>query len=127
MYNPNEECKEMVAVLKKLCEQRGMSPHALAKKAGISESTMSYIMRGETKPQVYTVLGLCNALGVRIGDLFDERDDISESVGYVTFDEKELVNCYRCLSDQKRELLRIYIDMLQQYEDKQLVKEWVNK
>lgn len=127
MYNPDEECKEMVAVLKKLCEQRGMSPHALAKKAGISESTMSYIMKGKTKPQVYTVLGLCNALGVRIGDLFDERDDISESVGFVTFDEKELVNCYRCLSDQKRELLRIYIDMLQQYEDKRLVKEWVNK
>ena len=36
MYNPEEECKEMVAVLKKLCEQRGMSPHALAIVAQLS-------------------------------------------------------------------------------------------
>lgn len=64
MYNPEEECKAMAAALKKMCEQRGMSPHALAKKAGISTSTMSYIMKGETRPQVYTILLLCNALGV---------------------------------------------------------------
>lgn len=116
MYNPDEECKAMAVALKKICEQRGMSPRALAKKAGISTSTMSYIMKGETKPQVYTVLQLCNALGVQIGDLFDGRDDgVYEAVEYVTCEEKELVDCYRCLSVQKKELLRIYVDMLRRY------------
>lgn len=42
MYNPDEECKAMVAALKKLCEQRGVSLHTVARKAGISTSTMSY-------------------------------------------------------------------------------------
>lgn len=67
MYNPDEECKAMIAALKKLCEQRGVSPHAVAIKAEISISTMSYIMKGETNPQVYTLLQLCNTLSVQIG------------------------------------------------------------
>ena len=119
MYNPDEECKAMVAALKKLCEQKGMSPHALAKEAGISTSTISYLMKGKTRPQVYTVLELCNVLGVSINELFDRPDaDMSAETGiqYITCDEKKLLDCYRGLSDKKKELLRIYVDMLRQYE-----------
>ena len=119
MYNPDEECKAMVAALKKLCEQKGMSPHALAKEAGISTSTISYLMKGKTRPQVYTLLELCNVLGVSINELFDRPDaDMSAETGiqYITCDEKKLLDCYRGLSDKKKELLRIYVDMLHQYE-----------
>lgn len=118
MYNPDEECRAMVAMLKRICEQRGMSPRTVAIRAGISTSTMSYIVKGKTNPQVYTVLQLCNALGVQIGDLFERGDGVSEAVEYVTSEEKELVDCYRCLSDRKKELLRIYVDMLRQYDEK---------
>ena len=119
MYNPDEECKAMVAALKKLCEQKGMSPHALAKEAGISTSTISYLMKGKTRPQVYTVLELCNVLGVSINELFSRADtDVTAETGiqYITCDEKNLLDCYRGLSDKKKELLRIYVDMLHQYE-----------
>lgn len=119
MYNPDEECKAMVAALKKLCEQKGMSPHALAKEAGISTSTISYLMKGKTRPQVYTLLELCNVLGVSINELFDRPNtDVSTETGiqYITCDEKKLLDCYRGLSDKKKELLRIYVDMLRQYE-----------
>ena len=119
MYNPDEECKAMVAALKKLCEQKGISPHALAKEAGISTSTISYLMKGKTKPQVYTVLELCNVLGVSINELFDRPDkDVSAETGiqYITCDEEKLLDCYRGLSDKKKELLRIYLDMLRHYE-----------
>ena len=118
MYNPDEECKAMVAALKRLCEQKGMSPHALAKEAGISTSTMSYLMKGKTRPQVYTVLELCNVLGVSINELFSRPDtDVTAETGiqYITCDEKNLLDCYRGLSDKKKELLRIYVDMLRQY------------
>ena len=82
MYNPDEECKAMVAALKRLCEQKGMSPHALAREAGISTSTISYLMKGKTRPQVYTVLELCNVLGVSINELFDRPDtDVSTETG----------------------------------------------
>ena len=118
MYNPDEECKAMVAALKKLCEQKGMSPHALAKEAGISTSTISYLMKGKTRPQVYTVLELCNVLGISINELFSRPDtDVTAETGiqYITCDEKKLLDCYRGLSDKKKELLRIYVDMLRQY------------
>ncbi|MCI6996754.1 MAG: helix-turn-helix transcriptional regulator [Eubacterium sp.] len=119
MYNPDEECKAMVAALKKLCEQKGMSPHALAKEAGISTSTISYLMKGKTRPQVYTVLELCNVLGVSINELFSRAGtDVTAETGiqYITCDEKKLLDCYRGLSEKKKELLRIYVDMLRQYE-----------
>lgn len=118
MYNPDEECRAMVAMLKKICEQRGVSPRAVAIRAGISTSTMSYIVKGKTNPQVYTVLQLCNALGVQIGDLFERGGDVSKAVEYVSYEEKELVNCYRCLSERKKEMLRIYVDMLLQYDER---------
>lgn len=117
MYEPDEECRKMISVLEKLCEKKSISPHALAKKAGISTSTMSYIMNGKTKPQVYTVLQLCNALDVRMSDLFDSRNEEPQAAEYLTYKEKELLDSYRLFSDRKKELLRIYIDMLQSYED----------
>lgn len=64
-------------------------------------------------------------LGVRIGDLFDAvaTTEISESrVQYITYDEEKLLECYRELSDKKRELLRIYVDMLRKYEDELLAR-----
>ena len=127
MYDPDEECKVMIAAIKRLCEQKNMTPHALAKEAGISTSTISYLVNGKTKPQVCTILMLCNVLGVRISDLFDNNvvpTEISESgVQYITCDEEKLLNCYRGLSDRKKELLRIYVDMLQRYDDELFVEE----
>ena len=125
MYDPDKECKEMIETVKRFCEQNNRTPHVLAKQAGISTSTISYLVNGKTKPQVYTVLLLCNVLGVRISDLFDTvaTTEISESrVQYITYDEEKLLECYRELSDKKRELLRIYVDMLRQYEDELLAR-----
>lgn len=126
MYNPEEECKSMILSLKRLCEEKNITPHALAKEAGIATSTISYLMNGKTKPQVYTVLLVCNVLGVRISELFsdhvvfDERKEMhieTSEMPCITFEEEELLHSYRRLSDKKRELLRIYVDMLQQYDE----------
>lgn len=125
MYDPDEECKAMIATIKRLCEQKNMTPHALAKEAGVSTSTISYLVNGKTKPQVYTILLLCNVLGVRISDLFDNvaTTEISGlGVRYITWEEEKLLDYYRGLSDKKKELLRIYVDMLQQYEDELLAR-----
>lgn len=123
MYELDETCKAMVAALKKLCAEKGMNPHALAVEAGISPSTISYLMSGKTNPQVHTILTLCNVLGVSVSELFDEKvaavpAKCSESdMLYITAGEKKLLNSFRQLSDRKRELLSIYVEMLQQYED----------
>ena len=69
---------------------------------------------------------LCNVLGVRISDLFDNSAMLTEisssGVQYITCEEEKLLDCYRGLSDEKRKLLRIYVDMLRQYEDELFVE-----
>lgn len=121
MYDPDEECRTMIVTLKKLCQQKNMTPHAVAKEAGISTSTISYLLNGKTKPQVYTILVLCNVLGVTVSELFDSKDN-GVFTGDIAGEEEKLIDCYRHLSDKKKEMLRIYVDMLLRYNGEFLVE-----
>lgn len=117
MYDPDEECKAMIAALKKCCEEKNITPYALAKKAGISTSTISYLMNGKTNPQLYTVLVLCDVLGIKIGDLFEDRNvairgELEDKKIFITCEEEKLLECYWHLSDNKRKLLKVYMNML---------------
>lgn len=120
MHNPETECKEMIERLKEICEQKHMTSYALANAAGISTSTLSYMLSGKTKPQVHTVLMLCYALGISITDLFASEDKEQEGSyekqsAFLT--EESVVRRYRQLSGRKKELLGIYLDMLEQYKE----------
>ena len=72
MYDLEKDCKEMIEALKEICKQKNMTPYAVAKKAGISSSTMSYIINGKTKPQISTLMMMCDVLEVPITRLFEE-------------------------------------------------------
>ena len=149
MYNLDKECEAMIEALKKLCQKKNMTPYAVAKEAGISSSTVSYIMNGRTKPQMYTVLLMCNVLGVTLSQLFEESAGTSgtepesacaedakkqetepesacgdgaekqetepgSACGKITGEEEELLKICRSFSEKKKELLRIYMNTLQQ-------------
>lgn len=117
MYDPDEECSKMIASIKRLCDERGMKPHTLAKEAGISSSTMSYLLNGKTMPYIYTIFMLCNVLDVTISELFGEKNEGNTALSQISDEEEKLVQQYRQLSKQKQELLRVYLDMLLKYED----------
>lgn len=125
MYNPEDECKAIIDAIIKICSQKGMTPHALAQKAGISSSTISYLMNGKTKPQMYTVLQLCNILDVTISELLDRKETaISQKIRpwHKEIEEKKLIEEYRYLSDKKKKLLRLYLDMLQSFDNERIEK-----
>lgn len=61
-YNPEEKTKELIQNINKICEIRGISHYTLAKRADISTSTLHSLLAGKTKPYMYTVYRLCNAL-----------------------------------------------------------------
>ena len=111
MYNPDKACDEMIEALNRICHEKKISWNTLAKEAGLSSSTISYLMRGKSRPQVYTMLMLCNVLGVRFSELFEESDVVNECEN-----EEKLLEVYRGLTDEKREMLRTYIDMLSKYQ-----------
>lgn len=50
-----------------------MTVYALAKATGLSTSSLSNLLKGNTKPYVYTLLLICEALSISITDLFAEK------------------------------------------------------
>lgn len=109
MYNPEETYQHMLEKLKTICKQKHVSQYALAKKTGMSTSSMSCLMKGKTKPYIYTMLMICDALDVSIGELLEEGNYV------YSVDEETFINAYRSLSPEKRKMLKLYMDMLMQY------------
>lgn len=121
-YNPEDECKLMVVRIKEYCRKRKLTPRGLAEKAGLSSSTVSYILNGRTKPQIYTILQICNALDVSVEQLFSNNvkthpmETIEGEESLLTDEEERILRVYRQFPDRKKEMLRTYIEMLYSYD-----------
>lgn len=127
MYNPDEECEKLIQNIKTLCKIKAVSINMTAKKAGLSSSALNELMNGKTRPQVYTLFKLCNALGVSINELFmDVVLNESTSINELPADEsrrsaalnsgeEEILFYYKHLPDWKKSMLTDYMHMLMQY------------
>ena len=109
MHKPDEEYQLMLDKLKMICKQKNITHYALAKATGMSTSSISCLMKGKTKPYIYTMLIICDALDVSIAELLENG-----SFGCDT-EEENLIRDFRCLSQEKKRMLRVYADMLLQY------------
>lgn len=116
MYEPDEECREMIARIGRLCNQRHITQHALAKKAGLSTSTISYLFSKKTKPQVYTILQICKALDISICELFEQ--DAQKIEKSFSSEEENFICNFRKLSDKKKLFLKSCMNLLLQSGDK---------
>nr|WP_295265902.1 helix-turn-helix transcriptional regulator [uncultured Blautia sp.] len=114
-YNPEEKSKELIQNINKICELRGVSHYTLAKKADISTSTLYSLLTGKSRPYLYTVYKLCNALDISITDLL--LDSESEEIKNITKEEQNLLSLYRKCSSSKRHLLQTYLQMLEQFQE----------
>ena len=77
-YNPDLRCGELIRNIREYCEKNSVSYYALAKEADISTSTLHALMAGKTKPYMYTVYKICNALDISILDLVVEAEENAE-------------------------------------------------
>ena len=111
MYNIEAKCVELSRKFREISEANGSTPYKLARKAGISSSTISGFLKGKSKPRIDTLLIICNQLGISMTDFLGERERLEQYAR----DERELVKVYRSLSDEKRKQLSIYIKMLEEY------------
>lgn len=109
-YDPDEECGKLVRKIRYLIEAKGMSIYNTAERAGISPSTLNELLHKRSRPQMYTLFKLCNALEVSVEDMFDVKE------GKLETDEEKLLLSYRYLPNWKREKLNEYIEMLIQYD-----------
>ena len=112
-YNPEEKCEQLVENIKLLCKERAISYYALAQKADISTSALHSMMTGKTKPYIYTVYKLCNALEIPISELLIDEDCEEQEV--LTFDELQMLAVYRQLSVGDKDLIHDVVKLLQGY------------
>ena len=115
-YNPEEKCEQLVENIKLLCKERAISYYALAQKADISTSALHSMMTGKTKPYMYTVYKLCNALEIPISELLIDEECEEQEV--LTFDELQMLAVYRQLSVGEKDLIHDVLKLLQGYEVK---------
>ena len=113
-YNPEQKCENLIWKLREQCENRNISYYALAKEADVSTSTLYALIAGKTKPYMYTVYKLCNALDISILDLLDD-EDMPKNTTELSAKEREIISSYRKFSRSKKRMFETYMRMLEQF------------
>lgn len=60
--------------LRRLLEERGWTEYRLAKKCGLSQSTIANIYRRNTVPSIATLEVICNGFGITLSQFFADGD-----------------------------------------------------
>lgn len=71
----------IVERIKQLCEEKNMSQYEVAKRAGITQSSMSNLMNRGSQPRVDTLGKVCHGLGISLAQFFappGEYPDLTE-------------------------------------------------
>ena len=83
--------------LKTVRKSKNISVYKLSQMSGVSETHIRDLERGDRNPSFDTLTRLAEPLGLTLSDLFNESDEVA----YLNSEEKELVECYRMLSEDK--------------------------
>ena len=83
--------------LKTVRKSKNISVYKLSQLSGVSETHIRDLERGDRNPSFDTLTRLAEPLGLTLSDLFNE----SGEVAYLNSAEKELVECYRMLPEDK--------------------------
>ena len=78
-----------------------LSLRELAKKSGISHSTLSNIIQATKIPNIYTLSNICNALSISLSDFFDFGEDVIKLRGK----EAILIKIFREVSPMSQDTL----------------------
>ena len=88
--------------LKKAQTAKNFSVYKLPQISGVSETHIRDLKRGDRNPSFDTPLGLS------LAEMFRDSEDVS----YLNSNERELVECYRMLSDERAEELLQFLKTL---------------
>ena len=89
--------------LRQLLNERGWSEYKLAKRCGLSESTVANIFRRNTVPSIATLETICSGFGITMSQFFADNDMVE-----LTPDIKEVFDAWICLKpSQKQAVLQM--------------------
>ena len=85
--------------------QRGWSMYELAQESGITQSTLTSMIKRGNPPKIETLECICEAFGITLAQFFME----DEQLEILSKNEKELISSFRKISEAKQQAL---IDLL---------------
>ena len=85
--------------------QRGWSLYELAQEAGITQSTLTSLMKRGNPPKIETLESICMAFGITLAQFFMEGEELEA----LNKDEKELISLFRNIPEYKRKALISFI------------------
>ena len=91
--------------IEKLRFQRGWSLYELAQEAGVTQSTLTSMLKRGNPPKIETLSCICDAFGITLSQFFME----DELVEVLSKNEKDLIESFRKLTPTKQQAL---IDLL---------------
>ncbi len=91
--------------IKELCDKKKMSMYALSKKTGISQSSLSNLMKRGSTPTFYTLDRICDGLGITLPQFFS--DDIGKLE--LSSEQKKVLRMWESLTDKEKEAVEIYV------------------
>ena len=91
--------------IKELCNKRQMSMYALSKKTGISQSSLSNLMKRGSTPTFYTLDKICDGLGITLSQFF------SKDIGKLELsaEQRKVLETWETLTDKEKEAVEIYV------------------
>lgn len=93
--------------LKQLQKNYGWSDYRIAKKAGLSQGTVSNIYKRNTLPNLYTLEAICKGFGLTLSQFFADGDLVE-----LTPELKELFEHWIQLPEKKKEVSLQIIKLL---------------
>ena len=94
--------------LKSTRESKKISVYKLSQLSGVSETHIRDLERGDRNPSFDTLNRLAKPLGLSLADMFKD----SEEVFYLNNNEKELIECFRMLTQDKSDKLLQFLKTL---------------
>lgn len=91
--------------IKELCDKKQMSMYALSKKTGISQSSLSNLMKRGSTPTFYTLDRICDGLGITLPQFFS--DDIGKLE--LSSEQEKVLRMWESLTDKEKEAVEIYV------------------
>lgn len=82
-----------------------MTMYALSKKTGISQSSLSNLMKRGSTPTFYTLDRICDGLGITLPQFFS--DDIGKLE--LSSEQEKVLRMWESLTDKEKEAVKIYV------------------
>ena len=81
--------------------RRGWSMYELAQEAGITQSTLTSMIKRGNPPKIDTLECICEAFGITLAQFFME----DEQAELLNKSEKELIDLFRSMPEDKKQAL----------------------